>query len=161
MPFALQRYEDVKDDVVWQKCSQAAEYSEHSFTVTMTGDVSLIPAWYQGAIYLQEGRMITDTEYKSGAKVCMISAQMAEYQDWQVGDKLDMHLYAYDAFLDSTSVIRSDTNVPPIPQNYIPPPYYLADCGGFFEEDTSSFAISLSSASTLSLSTTTSISWFL
>ena len=133
MPFALQRYEDVKDDPVWNECCQAIEYSAHSFTVTLTEDISLVPAWYQGAMYLNEGRMITKAEYKKGAKVCMVSAQMAEYQGWQVGDTLDMHLYAYDAFYDRTSVIYPNATTQ---QNYIPPPFYLKDCGGFFEEDT-------------------------
>ncbi len=133
MPFALQRYEDVKDDPLWQECCQAIEYSAHSFTVTRTEDISLIPAWYQDAMYLHEGRMITDEEYKSGAKVCMVSAQMAAYQGWQVGDKLDMHLYDYDAFYDRSSVIYSNYTGP---QNYLPSPDYLKECGGFFEEDT-------------------------
>ena len=133
MPFPLQRYEDVKDDAVWNECSQAIEYSSHSFTVTLTDDISLIPAWYQDAMYLREGRMMTKEEYKSGAKVCMVSAQMAEYQGWQVGDTLDMHLYAYDGFCDGTSVIYPNFIGP---QNYIAPSCYLKDCGGFFEEDT-------------------------
>ncbi len=132
MPFALQRYEDVKDDPVWKECSQGIEYSAHSFIATLTDDISLIPAWYQGAMYLHEGRMITKAEYASGAKVCMVSAQMAEYQGWQVGDTLDMHLYIYDAFYDKTSVIHNAT----MQQNYMSSPVFLNECGGFFEEDT-------------------------
>jgi hypothetical protein len=132
MPFALQRYEDVKDDPVWKECSQGIEYSAHSFIATLTDDISLISAWYQGAMYLHEGRMITKAEYDSGAKVCMVSAQMAEYQGWQVGDTLDMHLYIYDAFYDKTSVIHNAT----MQQNYMSSPVFLNECGGFFEEDT-------------------------
>ena len=132
MPFGLQRYEDVKDDPVWNECCQAIEYSAHSFIATLTDDISLIPAWYQGAMYLNEGRMITKAEYKKGAKVCMVSAQMAEYQGWQVGDTLDMHLYIYDAFYDKTSVIHNAT----MQQNYMSSPVFLNECGGFFEEDT-------------------------
>ena len=133
MPFALQRYEDVKDDPVWKECCQSIEYSAHSFTVTPTEDISLVPAWYQGAMYLNEGRTITKEEYKKGAKVCMVSAQMAEYQGWQVGDILDMHLYTYDAFYDRTSVIYPNATTQ---QNYMPSPFFLKECGGFFEEDT-------------------------
>ena len=132
MPFALQRYEDVKEDPLWRECSQAIQYSAHSFSVMLTEDIELTPAWYQDAMYLYEGRMITDQEFKSGAKVCMISAQMAAYQDWKIGDTLDMHLYTYDAFYDKTSVIYSNYTGP---QNYMTSPYYLKDCGGFFEED--------------------------
>ena len=132
-PFPLQRYEDVKDDPTWAEYTQALEYDAHSFAVTLTEDITLMAAWNQGAMYLNEGRMITEEEYASGAKVCMISAEMADCQDWQVGDTLDMHLYACDGFSDDTSVIK--TNWHGI-QNYLITPNYLSDCGGFFEEDT-------------------------
>ena len=132
-PFPLQRYEDVKDDPTWAEYTQALEYDAHSFAVTLTEDITLMAAWNQGAMYLNEGRMITEEEYASGAKVCMISAEMADCQDWQVGDTLDMHLYACDGFSDDTSVIQ--TNWHGIQNNLITP-NYLSDCGGFFEEDT-------------------------
>ncbi len=129
-PFPLHRYEDVKDDPVWAEYTQAGEYNSSSFAVTLTDDIALIPAWYQGAMFLNEGRMITDAEYKSGAKVCMVSADMAAYQGWQVGDKLDMHLYAYDTFRDQNSIdfITKDS--------LLYPPTYWKDCGGFFADDT-------------------------
>ena len=132
-PFPLQRYEDIKDDPTWAEYTQAAEYDAHAFNVTLTEDIALMAAWNQGAMYLNEGRMITEEEYKSGAKVCMVSAQMAEYQGWQVGDTLDMHLYACNGFYDRTSV-KTDNWL--AVQNYLNTPTYLSDCGGFFEEDT-------------------------
>ena len=109
-PFALQRYEDAKVDPEWAEYVKCGEYSGNSFAVTLTEDIALLSAWHQGAMYLNEGRMITDEEYASGAKVCMVSAEMADYQDWQVGDTLDMHLYAFDGFHDGTSVIKSNWN---------------------------------------------------
>ena len=129
--FALQRYEDVRDDPDWAEYVQSGEYTGSSFAVTLTEDIAGVPAWYKGGMYLNEGRMITKAEYASGAKVCMISAQMAEYQGWQVGDKLEMHLYSYDAFYDYIPAHNYD-----IPKNYLPSPAYLNNCGGFFEEDT-------------------------
>ena len=98
--FPLQRHEDVSSDLNWKEYSLVAQYNANSFAVTLIDDHTLIPAWHQGAIFLNEGRMITEEEYTSGAKVCMVSAKMAANQGWQVGDKLDMHLYAYDAFYD-------------------------------------------------------------
>ena len=132
-PFDLQRYEDVEDDFEWDTYTQYMEYSENSFAVTLTKNITLLPAWNQGAMYLNEGRMITEEEYASGAKVCMISAEMADYQDWQVGDTLDMHLYAFNGFHDDTSVIKSHWNTV---QNNLGTPFYTQNCGGFFEEDT-------------------------
>ena len=130
VPFPLQRYEDVQNDPLWTECVTASEYTCHSFGVVLTEDISMIPAWYNDGMYLNAGRMITDQEYQSGAKVCMVSARLAAQQGWQVGDKLDMHLYTYDGFFDTTAT-DGITKLPPalIPQ-------YQQSCGGFFEEDT-------------------------
>ncbi len=122
-PYGIQRYEDVKNDPEWQKDVQCLEYSSHAFTATLTNDISVIPAWYKGGMYLQEGRMITDKEYKSGTKVCMISAKMAEYQGWQVGDKLNMHYFAFDAYPE-----RSDATYP------LTSPWYYRALDGFFHQ---------------------------
>ncbi len=130
VPFPLQRYEDVQNDPIWAECVEAAAYTCNSFAVTLTDDISMIPAWYNDGMYLHEGRMITDKEYASGAKVCMVSATLAAQQGWQVGDKLDMHLYAYDGFLD-TAATDGITKLSPALI-----PMYKKNCGGFFEEDT-------------------------
>ena len=129
-PFPLQRYEDIKEDPVWAEYAQAGEYNSSAFTVTLTDDISLVPAWYQDAMFLHAGRMITEEEYASGAKVCMVSADMAAYQGWQVGDNLEMHLYQYDTFRDQKTIdyITKDW--------MLYPPAYLKECGCFFEEDT-------------------------
>lgn len=130
VPFPLQRYEDVQNDPTWTECVTASEYTCHSFGVVLTEDISMIPAWYNDGMYLNAGRMITDQEYQSGAKVCMISARLAAQQGWQVGDKLDMHLYSYDGFLDTTAT----DGITKLPSALIP--LYQQNCGGFFEEDT-------------------------
>ena len=130
--FSLYRYEDVNADQTWEEHISSVEYNSSSFAVTLTDDITLLPAWHQGGMYLNEGRMISKEEYASGTKVCMVSAKMADNQGWQVGDKLDMHLYSYNAFYDE--IIKN--NGMPLPENYSPPPSYLKGCGGFFEEDT-------------------------
>lgn len=130
--FSLQRYDDIQNDAGWAEYIRASEYTGNSFAVTLTEDISLVPAWYEGAMYLNEGRMITAEEYASGAKVCMVSAQQAAYQGWKVGDTLEMHLYACDRFFDN----EPSSNSQLLPQNYLPSPEYRKSCGGFFEEDT-------------------------
>ena len=127
---SLRRYEDTKNDPVWAEYTQAVEYEGHSFAVTLTEDISLIPAWHAGSMYLYDGRMITEAEYASGARVCMVSSRMAELQGWQVGDSLDMHLYACDTFFD-TALIDDETQLPPMLNAN-----YYQNCGGFFQEDT-------------------------
>ena len=103
-PFFLQRSETVAADneltEYWGKMKESVQISAQSFPVTFTNDVEGIPAWHTGGMFLHDGRMITTEEYASGAKVCMISASMADYQGWNVGDTLELNLYPFDSYQD-------------------------------------------------------------
>ena len=100
IPYCIQRWEDVKRDpekaAYWDALWQATAYAASSFAVTLTSDIQMLPAWQVKNMFLQEGRMITSEEYESGAKVCMVSARLAEKHGWKLGDKLDLHLYHED-----------------------------------------------------------------
>ncbi len=124
-PFFIQRLDDVlastEEAAYWTAVEQAAAYSGNSFGMTLTNDITGIPAWYAGGMYLNEGRMITEEEYASGAKVCMVSALMAEYQGWKIGDMLDLHFYPSDRFANGTEI------------QDIKSPFYTAATGGFFD----------------------------
>lgn len=125
--FSIQRYDDVKDDPNWEEYLQAGEYSSSSFTAVLTDDITFVPAWYAGGMSLLEGRMITAEEYENGTKVCMISTKMAYLQGWKLGDKIDLHLYEYNAYFDGMSDGK-------VQWNYIPDYSYGID--GFFSEGT-------------------------
>ena len=127
--FSLQRYEDIKDDPDWMQYEQITRYNASAFTAVLTNDITLVPAWHKGNMFLHEGRTITEDEYKTGAKVCMISAKMAHQQGWKVGDKLDMHLFQCNDYFDTPKNILLNDE-----KNNLP--HYVKDCGGFFEEDT-------------------------
>lgn len=127
--FSLQRYEDIKDDPDWVQYEQITRYDASAFTAVLTNDITLVPAWHKGNMFLHEGRMITEKEYKTGAKVCMISAKMAHQQGWKVGDKLEMHLYRCNDLFDIPQKFGRNDSYNDMPQ-------YTQDCGGFFDEDT-------------------------
>ena len=101
-PFWLYRWEDVQNDSVlkayFEQAWQAYEYSAHSFVVTTANDGLGVTAFHLGAAYLHEGRLITEEEYETGAKVCMVSDVQAANQGWKLGDKLELNLYDYDTF---------------------------------------------------------------
>ncbi len=127
-PFYIQRWEDIQanaeEAAYWQAVWDAVVISGNAFSVTVSNDLESVPAWYMGAMYLQEGRMITAEEYASGEKVCMVSAALADYMNWAVGDKLDMSLFR--------TLSRTD-NVGTQPIVSI---HYLLECGGFFDRNT-------------------------
>ena len=45
---------------------------------------------------IAEGRAFTQAEYDTGAPVCLVSAELAKYNDWQVGDHIRMSLFEND-----------------------------------------------------------------
>lgn len=101
-PFPIQLWDDIQEDDAlleyYTKAAQALRYTFGSFTVTLTNDVLGVPAFHLGSAQLYDGRFISEEEYISGARVCMISRKTAELQGWSVGDCLPMEFYVFDAF---------------------------------------------------------------
>ena len=56
-------------------------------------DLSLVPAFYNGKVYIAQGRTFSQEDYDTGAKVCLISGYYAEKMKLAVGDRLDMRFY--------------------------------------------------------------------
>lgn len=96
-PFPIQRMEDVEKDPklkeyfenVWQDTS----VQSYAHNVVATNDITSVPAFHLGSAALTEGRFITQEEYETGEKVCLISDEMVKNQKWRIGDKLDMKLF--------------------------------------------------------------------
>ena len=106
-PFWLYKYEDLKNDSEALKAYEQVYHScyvnSHSFGVMTTNDITGIPAFNLGNIYMKDGRAISDEEYASGSKVCMIGSELASLQGWKVGQKISFDFYEYDYFTNATS----------------------------------------------------------
>ena len=106
-PFWLYKYDDLKADLEALKQYEQIYYScyinSHSFGVMTTNDFSGIPAFNLGNVYMKEGRAITDEEFASGAKVCILNRELATLQNWKVGQKINFDFYEYDYFTNATS----------------------------------------------------------
>ncbi len=106
-PFWLYKYDDLKADPEALKQYEQIYYScyinSHSFGVMTTNDFSGIPAFNLGNVYMKEGRAITDEEFASGAKVCILNRELATLQNWKVGQKINFDFYEYDYFTNATS----------------------------------------------------------
>ena len=101
-PFPIQRWEDVQKDPELKKYYEGLwegiPIQNCTFTVCLTDDLTGVPVYHLGGASLNSGRIITEEEYETGAKVCMISKQLANLQKWEIGDKLDMQFYEFEAF---------------------------------------------------------------
>lgn len=67
-----------------------------STTAAAVDDLSLVPAFYNGKVYVAQGRTFSQEDYDTGAKVCLISGYYAEKMKLAVGDRLDMSFYEAD-----------------------------------------------------------------
>ena len=110
--FPLQRWEDVQNNtemkIYFEEIQKGTQITNHAFSVTTTNDFEGIAAYHLGGASLKEGRLITEEEYASGAKVCLISDQMASYQQWEIGDKLPMKFFEYSGFVNRDSQTQWD-----------------------------------------------------
>lgn len=99
-PFPIQRWEDVQNDpklkAYFDDLWQDVHIQQYTHNVVATNDVTSVPAFHLGNTALREGRLITEEEYESGAKVCLVSKELTENQQWEIGDKLNMKLFESD-----------------------------------------------------------------
>ncbi len=113
VPFPIQRWEDVQQDpqlkAYYEKAWEDSRIQQYVHNVQLTNDISSVPAYHIGGASLKEGRLITEEEYQSGAKVCMVSDELAKYQAWKLGDKLHMKLFESDYLPE-----RSTFNTQPV-----------------------------------------------
>ncbi|MEI3423656.1 MAG: ABC transporter permease [Christensenellales bacterium] len=109
-PFWLYKYEDVKNSPElserFEQISRAYYINSRSFCVTTTNDVTGVPAFNVENMYMKGGRIISDEEYDSGAKVCMISKELATIQGWDIGTKIDFSFYEYGYFSNSSDELK-------------------------------------------------------
>jgi len=77
-------------------------FYESTVPVTPTQDTQLLYAFHSGEAAIVEGRDISQEEYDSGAKVCLISQSFAELNNISTGDTVNLGLY--NANYDSTAV---------------------------------------------------------
>ena len=105
-PFAIYRYEDVLANPElkekFDQLARAYRINSRSFAVMTTNDIGGVPAFHLGNMFMKEGRSITEEEYASGAKVCMISKDLAKVQKWTIGDKIDFSFYEFGFFTNAT-----------------------------------------------------------
>ncbi len=64
-----------------------------ALTAIATPDLSLYTPFYQGNVFISEGRSFSSADYEQGNKVCIISAELAVNNGFEIGDKLDLSFF--------------------------------------------------------------------
>lgn len=88
---------ETEDGIRWKNIAKALKASyEKMVPVTPVNDLYILRPFHNGDAVLVEGRNIEESEYKSGAKVCLIPQKFAKQNSLSVGDSLPLQLYFAD-----------------------------------------------------------------
>ena len=80
----------------WQTALKALDVTNHSVPVLAVEKVEALADFAAGNAMVTQGRSFSQSEYDSGAAVCLISESLARENDLNVGDSLPLSLYEDD-----------------------------------------------------------------
>ena len=80
----------------WQTALKAVDVTNHSVPVLTVEKVEALADFAAGNAMVTQGRSFFQSEYDSGAAVCLISESLARKNGLNVGDSLPLSLYEDD-----------------------------------------------------------------
>ncbi|HPL07657.1 MAG TPA: hypothetical protein P5064_00580 [Clostridia bacterium] len=83
-------------DKRWNELVNNCRITKHSTEILLTDDMYSMYSFNTGDLYIVNGRAISKDEYEQGAKVCVISWNVAVTNDLRVGDKIKLSVYESD-----------------------------------------------------------------
>lgn len=106
----------------WLAVIEGFDRIKHAIPVVPVNGTKLLLAFHNGDARIVEGRDISESEYASGEKVCLVDRNFAANNRLKVGDELRLPLYYADYYFSSIQIFRE-----PIPDNII---YILVNSRG-------------------------------
>ena len=100
----------------WQTALKAVDVTNHSVPVLTVEKVEALADFAAGNAMVTQGRSFSQSEYDSGAAVCLISESLARENGLNVGDVLPLSLYEYDQDLRYSYIHEYN----PRPSCYLP-----------------------------------------
>ena len=80
----------------WLALAAALKKMTYSFPVVPTNNTELLMNFYDNSAQILEGRNISEEEFSSGDRVCLIQSEFAEMNSLAVGDTIRLPLYFAD-----------------------------------------------------------------
>lgn len=77
----------------WMEAAREQEIFDATVPVQPVDKTILLKAFFNKTAYVTGGRDIAEQEYKEGEHVCLVPERMAEYNNWSVGDTIELPLY--------------------------------------------------------------------
>lgn len=77
----------------FQQSAEACYLNGNSATIITTSDLTAIPSWASGDIFLTAGRAFSEEDYRNGNQVCIVSKQFLSETGFQIGDTIDFSFF--------------------------------------------------------------------
>lgn len=119
----------------WQQALHNIEINYHTFPIIGVEKLSYIADFARGLARVTEGRDFTKEELESGAKLCIISEQLAQINGLQVGDTIDPQFYNYDYNIPQQTYLSKGSNT------VMPSAYYYSEAHTEFDGDPVEYTI--------------------
>ena len=111
-----------EEGTLWAEALHNVEVNNHAFAFLGVDNLGYIENFDRGEAQIIQGRDFTDEELKTGARVCVISKQLAEANGLTVGDTIEPQFYDPDMGLKYQLSMSNN--------GFLPKPFY------FFENTT-------------------------
>jgi ABC-type lipoprotein release transport system permease subunit len=82
----------IAEDSYFRDIANTYSIINNSVTVHATNNIAALLPFQQGSLYLMEGRNFTEEDYLSGAKVCLMSEELADVLKVKIGDQINLSL---------------------------------------------------------------------
>ena len=116
LPEGVTAEEMIASSPTWQKAMESVRVNSHSVPVLAVNHLEALADFAAGTTMVTQGRSISQTEYDSGAAVCLVSESLARENGLNVGDVLPLSLYEYDQDLRYSYIHECN----PRPSCYLP-----------------------------------------
>ena len=105
-----------EEGALWAEALHNVEVNNHAFAFLGVDNLGYIENFDRGEAQIIQGRDFTDEELKTGAKVCVISKQLAEANGLTVGDTIEPQFYDPDMGLKYQLSMSNN--------GFLPKPFY-------------------------------------
>ena len=118
--------EEILETALWDQALSRTDISNHSFAVIGVDDLSAVGSFAEQSTWIAQGRDFRDKELAERARVCILSAHLAERNGLNVGDTVNLQYLNYD---------WEDPY-----QNFLSDGYGITAPGGYFYSPKAGFA---------------------
>ena len=118
--------EEILESALWDQALNRTNISNHSYAVIGVDDLGAVGSFAEQSTWIAQGRDFREKELAEGARVCILSAHLAERNGLSVGDTVSLQYLNYD---------WEDPY-----QNFLSDGYGITAPGGYFYSTKAGFA---------------------